>query len=130
MTSVEFVGNGNKVLIQCNENDKLGDIIQKFNLKAKKNLKEMIFLYSGNIIDENKTFKELANLDDQKRKKMTIIIDNISSNDNVLKKSKYIICPKCNDLTKINIKDFKISLSGCLKDHIINNLSFSDFNKK
>ena len=69
MTSVEFVDNGNKVFIQCNENDKLGDIIQKFNLKAKKNLKEMIFLYSGNIIDENKTYKELVNLEDQKRKK-------------------------------------------------------------
>ena len=50
---------------------------------------------------------------------MSIIIDNKSCDNNkYLKKSKYIVCPKCNDLTKINIKDYRISLNGCQKDLI------------
>ena len=130
MVSVEFVDNGIKTIIQCNENDKLEDIIQRYCLKTQKNIEKMIFLYSGNIItNKNKTLNELANLEDKKRKIISILIDNKSSDNKNLKKSKYIICPKCNDLTKINIKDYRISLNGCQKDHIINNISLSDFNK-
>ena len=122
MVSVEFVDNGIKTIIQCNENDKLEDIIQRYCFKTEKNIEKMIFLYSGNIIiNKNKTWNELANLEDKKRKIISILIDNISSDNKNLKKSKYIICPKCNDLTKINIKDYRISLNGCQKDHIINN---------
>ena len=130
MASVEFVDDGIKTIIQCNENDKLEDIIQRYCFKTEKNIEKMIFLYSGNIItNKNKTFNEIANSEDKKRKIMSIIIDNKSSDNKNLKKSKYIICPKCNDLTKINIKDYRISLSGCQKNHIIDNISLSDFNK-
>ena len=129
MVSVEFIDDGFKTIIQCKENDKLEDIIQRYSLKIEKDIKEMIFLYSGNIIDKNKTFNELANSEDKQRKIMSIIIYNQSSENNNLKQSKYIICPKCNDLTKINIKDYRITLSGCQKGHIMDNISFSDFNK-
>ena len=129
MASVEFIDNGNKTTIQCNENDKLEDIIQRYCLKAKKDIEKMIFLYSGNIINKKKTFKELANSDDKQRKIITIVIDNKSTDNQNLKKSRNNICPKCNDLTKINIKDYRITLFGCQKDHIIDNISLSDFNK-
>jgi len=43
-----------------------------------------------------------------------------------LKKSKYILCPKCYESININIKDFKFKLFGCKNGHIIENLSFSD----
>ena len=129
MASVEFVDDGIKTIIQCNENDKLEDIIQRYCLKTQKNIEKMIFLYSSNIIKKKKTFKELANSDDKQRKIITIVIDNKSTDNQNLKKSKYIICPKCNDLTKINIKDYRITLFGCQKDHITDNISLSDFNK-
>ena len=81
MASVEFIDNGNKTTIQCNENDKLEDIIQRYCLKAKKDIEKMIFLYSGNIINKKKTFKELANSDDKQRKIITIVIDNKSTDN-------------------------------------------------
>ena len=56
MASVEFIDNGNKTTIQCNENDKLEDIIQRYCLKTKKDIEKMIFLYSGNIINKKKKY--------------------------------------------------------------------------
>ena len=59
-----------------------------------------------------------------------IVTDNKTANNenSDLKKSKYIICPKCNDATRINIQNFKIKLYGCKEGHIIDNLTIFDFN--
>ena len=117
-------------MIQCTKKDKLEDIINRFSFKTEKKIDEMIFIYSGNIIDKKRTFNELANSEDKQRKQISILIDDNKFSDIInLKKSKYIICPKCNDITKINIKDFKITLYGCKEEHIFDNLSFSDFNQ-
>ena len=129
MASVEFVDGGIKAIIQCNENDKLEDIIQRYCFKTEKNIEKMIFLYSGNIIiNKNKTFNEIANSEDKKRKIMSIIIDNKSSDNKNLIKSKYIICPKCKETIRINIKDYRIKFYECENNHTIDNLSISDFN--
>ena len=44
------------------------------------------------------------------------------------KKSKFIICPKCTETIRINIKDYRIKLYECENNHTIDNLSISDFN--
>ena len=123
MAKVEFLFDGTKTIIQCNENDKLEDIIKKLCLKIEKNKEEMIFLYNGNIINDQLTFNEIANMEDKQRKQISIIItyNKIIINKN-LKKSKYIICQRCNEIAKIDIKDFKIQLYGCKNNHIIENL--------
>ena len=131
MALAEIIFNGLATNIQCNENEKIEEILKRFCLKVNKNKEGMFFLYGGNIIDESKKFDEIANTEDKKRKKISILVtenrSTISQNCN-LKKSKYILCPKCYESININIKDFKFKLFGCKNGHIIENLSFSDLN--
>ena len=47
MENIEFIYNGNKTIIQCNLNDKLENICQKFATKVQVNLNELLFLYNG-----------------------------------------------------------------------------------
>ena len=129
MVTIEFDECGIKTEIQTNEKITLNDIINKFCLKTKKNKDEIIFIYGGNIIDEKKTFVDLANSQDKERKKASIIIFNTNSSSNKNKKlSKYIICPTCSETTRFNINNFKIKLFDCVNKHVIDNLSFSNFN--
>ena len=129
MAKAEFIGKETTIIIQCNENDKLEEIIEKYCLKIKKDKEEMTFLYGGHIIDEQKTFNEIANLEDKQRKQISILInDNKTYKKKELKKSKYIICPKCKETASIDIKDYKIKIV-CKNGHIFDYLSFLDFNK-
>ena len=67
MVKVELIFNGTKTDIQCNENERLETILNRFCIKAEKNKGELRFLYGGNIVEENKTFNEVANSDDKQR---------------------------------------------------------------
>ena len=132
MNSTEFLFEGTSTLIQCNENDKLETIINKFCLKTEKNKNELVFLYGGHVINDQKTFNDLANPEDKQRKQISIIVTDNSSkiieNKN-LKKSKYIICPQCNEIAMIDIKDYKIKLFGCKNSHLKDYMPFSDFHQ-
>ena len=83
MANVEFNYNGQIVNIQCNENDKLENIMQKFCSKVQKSKQQLHFLYSGQIISNyNITFIGLANAFDKARKTLSIIvIDSYYNND-------------------------------------------------
>ena len=56
--------------------------------------------------------------------------DTIQTNENEgMKKSKEIICPKCYESCLIEIKDYKIKLYGCKNDHYCSYISLTDFDK-
>ena len=134
MSSVDFIFEGKPLTIQCNEKDKMDEIIKKFCEKINKNKDEIYFIYGGNFVKENKSFTEIASSDDIKRKKLSILCNLISDESSKeseirLKKSKYIICPKCQENACINIKDFKIELLDKKNNHVKDNISFSDFEK-
>ena len=132
MATVVFVFDGITTSIQCKENEIMKKVLKRFCIKAEKTKEEICFLYGGNIIKENKTFNELANSEDKQRKKISILVNDNKSYINpinTLKKSKYILCPKCHESLIINIKDFKINLFGCKNGHVIDNISFHDLNK-
>ena len=132
MAAVELIYNGVITTLQCNESDKIKNILNKFLMNLGKNMYDLFFLYGGQVIQENKTFNEIANSEDKKRKKISILVfDNKTSSiyqNTNLKKSKFIICPKCHDNIRINIKNFKIKLFNCHNKHIIDNLSITEFN--
>ena len=116
MASIDLLFNGATTTIQCNENDIIKEILNKFCIKVGQNMKDLCFLYGGGIIELDKTFYQVASSEDKKRKKLSIIVTNnktsINQNSNS-KKSKYITCPKCNDTARISIQNFKIKLYGC-----------------
>jgi len=109
MAEIEFIYKSIKITIQCQENEILKEIIQRYSTKIMKNADKLLFLYNGFKIKEEYSFKELANYFDQENKKMTILVNDIESeqienNDNI-KKSKEIICPNCKGNIRIKFEN-------------------------
>ena len=128
MVEVIFEYKTNKIKIECNENDKIKDIINKFIIKTQLNV-EKCYIYNGGLINEELTFKEQANTLDRERKKMNVIVyDSYQNyNEQTIIKSKDIICPKCKEIALINIKDYRINFCQCKNNHIEKNISFEEY---
>ena len=117
MAEAIFNYEGINILVQCNINDKIKDIIHKFLIKIKKkeDNSNLIYLYNGTSINKELTFEQQANDLDKSRKKMNIIVttnDIIASEEKIIL-SNDIICIECKENILLNIKNFKINLFGC-----------------
>ena len=133
---VEFNYQGNTIIIQGNEEEKLTDIINKFFAKVEKKQEEIFFLYSGKNLNIDSTFADTANFEDKKNKRMIVLANDISDepkNKNLenanLKRSKNIICPQCKENINFNLKDYKINFFDCNNRHKIENIILNEFEK-
>ena len=129
MAQVEFQHNETNTLIQCQKDDKIEDICNKYLTESKINSNEIEFFYNGKkLVEEYLTFDQLANPVDKTRKKMDIIImgKNLSF-DNTIVQSKLVICPNCREAIKMNINNYKINLFDCRNNHINNNILLKEF---
>ena len=129
MFQAEFNYNGIKTNILCNSNDKIGNICKEFAKKEKVDINSIYFIYSGSQIDRQSTLYQTANSFDKIRNQMNILVysNNISNENKSIVQSKQIICPKCGENSKIEIKDYKISLFECKNGHKINNMLLDEF---
>ena len=130
MAEVTFDYESLYINIQCNINDKMKDIINKFLIKIENKDKNILYyLYNGSRINEELTFNDQANDFDKNRKKMNILVTDDEENKSENKKivSNDIMCPDCNENILIDIKDFKINLSECKNKHIINNILLNKY---
>ena len=128
MAKVIFNFKGIDTIIQCKIEDKFKDICQKFCTKSQKNIKDLIFLYGGKILNLELKFNKVANQIDKQNLKMNILVyDKNSSiiikNERIIK-SKDIICPKCGEI--IEFKDYKVILNDC-KNKDENIISLNEF---
>ena len=124
MAEVIFNYNGNLTTIQCNKEEKMKEIFNKYIIKTQIDKNLIYFIYSGNNnINEELKFEEIANNEDKIRNKMNIIVNdnnnNIDKNNISIKKSKDIICPICNENIKLYIEDYNIFLYECKNKHEI-----------
>lgn len=77
MAIAELYYEGININIQCNQNDKMQQIFQKFLVKANINKNSAVFIYNGNDVSNNElTFYQLCNSVDKKRNKMNILVSN------------------------------------------------------
>ena len=132
MSQVEFICNDQITIIQCNENEKMKDIIKKYAIKTQQNLDKVIFLYGGNQTNIDfleLTFDEVASSEDKIRKKMSILVNKEEENEDFtnLQKSKNIICPECKENIRMNMKNYKISLFDCKNKHRKDNILLNQF---
>ena len=130
MNKVEFSYNDDKYIVQCNNDDKMSDIIARFLSKAGKDRKNIAFLYNGSIINEDLAFSQCANRLDRSQNYMNVVVvEGQSSNEDSvnLKKSDYIICPQCKENAYLSIKDFILSITGCKSEHKTDDLEFKEF---
>ena len=129
---IEFIYKGRKIEIQCNENEKLKEIFQKFSIKIFKNLESLFFLYNSKaLINDELKVEEILNEIDKNNNKIVILANEINNDDkkSSIIKSKNIICPKCGEIVKIKIDSYKITYYECKNGHIENNVKINEFNK-
>ena len=119
MVEIEFNFEGEKINIQSKSDEKMEEIMKRFSMKADKKLENLYFVYGGAILNENLSFNEQANEQDKNRNKMSVIVntkaDDNNEEDESYKKSKYIICPECQENCRILIENYKITLYECKK---------------
>ena len=134
---IEIEYGGSTIQIFCKGDDTMKNIVDKFFTKANitYNKNDFLYLYNGQKLDalSNATINKIMTKDDYKNRTMKIISYN--NNNSYLTptgrefkvKSKYIICPKCEENCLLEIKDYKYSLYGCKNGHKISNLDINEF---
>lgn len=131
MSEISFIFNGISTTIQFMDNETIASIIQRYCSKIEKDINSLFFLYNGIVINEDLKNKELINKIDKTAGKMKILVYNkndINTLGNEGKiKSKSIICPKCNKICLIKIKDYKLILYGCQNKHHNDIILLSEF---
>ena len=129
MNSIDFIYQGNNIEIQSNINDKMIDIIDKYITKSSIDKNSVIFLYSGNKINEELKLSEIIGKEEKDKIKILVYSkDDINNNKSIIK-SNYIICPKCGENIKYKIKYYKIYLYECKNGHRINSILLNEFEK-
>ena len=135
MSEVEFRFNDSITIIQCNENDIMKDIINKFIIKTQLDINSLSFIYGGEKINVETTFSENLKFNDKDSKKMVILVYLITEkfkekdDSNLYINSREIICPICGEGACIDIKDYKFSFYGCKNDHKIDNTLLDEYEK-
>ena len=70
--NVIFTLDGVPISIQCNENDVMKDICQKYANKIQRNINTLIFLYGGNELNYNLKFKDVITIKESKEMKILV----------------------------------------------------------
>ena len=105
--SVNFFINGKQIVNQQIEVENLMNNIEKENKKLKIEVKK-----------KEKEYKEKEHKEKEPNEKKPEIIN-----------SKDIICPRCKEPCRIEIKDYKIKFYECPNGHVIENINIFNFSK-
>ena len=74
MAKAFFLFNGKELEIQCTKEDKMKDICNRFAIKIDTNINSLLFIYGGNKINYELTFKQQANSMDNNTNLMKILV--------------------------------------------------------
>ena len=129
MAEIIFNFQKREINIQCNINETMKDLCNKFATKIEKDINFLNFFYNSERINFSFTFSQQANEEDLKRKKIDISVYEILSNNQSKIHYKDIICPKCKDSILINFNNYKIALNECKNRHQFNNIFLDEFQK-
>ena len=111
MANVDFSYNGTEISIQCTKEDTMKDICNKFATKVDKNINSLLFIYNGNKINYDLTYKKQANSIDNNRNKMNILVYQ-NENDGLK-------CKKCGEKIDIGMMDNLIKYNNEQKETLI-----------
>ena len=133
MVEIEFDFNQVITYIQAKLDDPFQDVINKFIQKSslKTDSAKPTFLANGKVINPNESVEShMSNLN-KENKRMKIIVTMAENNDRnkeqIIVKSKDIICPQCKEPCRITTENSKIKLYDCVNGHIIEDIKFIDF---
>jgi len=128
MYKVRFNFKGEETIIQCNNDEKMEEICKRYVQIIKQDIDKLIFIYSGNIIDEELKYEEQVNEEDKIRNEINILV--YEKYKTIINKKKLllkeIICPICQENIFMKINDYQINLSKCKNGHN-NNILLKEF---
>ena len=129
MIQVEFIFQSNKYSNQYKKEESMKVICQNFISKIGKKLEDYQFLYNGQSINFQLTFNEQANKLDKIQGKMIILVNPCENEGDIKKeiKSKEIICPKCQELSLINVDNYTITIFDCKNSHKVDSIHFKQY---
>ena len=111
MAKVIFTYNGTEIAIQCAKNDKMNDICERFSTKVDKSMNSLLFLYGGNKINFELTFKQQANSIDKNNNQMNILVYKNESDG--------LKCEHCGNIIHLPIIDNIIKYNNEQRDTLI-----------
>ena len=83
MTKVIFNYKGVEKEIQCNINDKIKDIFERYANKVGIDISKVFFIYNGNKINDNLILNEIISEEDKRRYIMNILVN--KNNETIIK---------------------------------------------
>ena len=133
MVEIEFNFNQAITNIQAKLDDPFQDVINKFMQKSLLQPGSVNFLANGKVINPNESVENhMSNLN-KENKKMKIIVTMIENDEQnkeqIISKSKDIICPRCKEPCRITTENYEIKLYECVNSHITENIKFKDFDE-
>ena len=122
MTKVEFNYKGSITIILCQEDEQMEEICKRYANKTLLDLNNKYFLYNGNSINLQLTYSQIINNIDRERKIMSILVYDLNTTQITNRTSNIInsafpICPICHENIKLDLLDYKLSLSECKNKH-------------
>ena len=123
-----FDYNQNIINIQCKRNECMKVIFKRYLIKINKSKNDVFFLYNGKEIKEELKLEEINKEDNEIKILVADILNKNIKKEEILKLSKEIICPKCENICLINFNNYKIKLNNCKNNHNNENILFDKFN--
>ena len=128
MSIVNFLFEGQKISVQCKKDELMKEICQKLGFKANININKFFFISSGKTINLDSKLEEIIGEIDINN---ILVLESEDSykedNSKFLTKSNEVICPKCKEICRMDIKNYKITLFNCKNGHRINNISLDKY---
>ena len=97
-----FIYEGEQIIIQCNIEDKIKDIIKKVKNEIKED-NNLCYIYQGDKINEELKLNQI--IKDENENKINILVYNNKDENGLI--SNKIICPECLENILIKIKFIK-----------------------
>ena len=132
MVEIEFISAQTKTVIQANLTDLFQVVINNYYIKAEVKPNSVYFLAKGTKVIPEKTVESYMTSDDMKDKRMRVLVDKLELDEDkeqVIIKSKDIICPKCKEPCRFSTENFQMKLFDCINNHIIAQIKIEDFPK-
>ena len=129
MVTIEFEFESQNFTIQGNASDPFKKIINSFCHKVSVDSNELDFLVNGMIIDPEKTVGNYLKKSNEGKMHVAVTRKHKEDNQDIIEKSKDIICPQCKEPCKIKLNDYKIKLYECCNGHINEGIKIDDFPK-
>ena len=128
MSIVNFLFEGQKISVQSKKDELMKEICQKLGFKVNININKYFFISSGKTINLDSKLEEIIGEIDTNN---ILVLENDESgredNTKFLAKSKEVICPKCKEICRMDIKNYKITLFNCKNGHRFNNISLDKY---